>query len=346
MDSAHLSSGADQNARLSAEGQSSAHSAVATPLLSILVVAYNSAALIADCIASVPSACRRHRFEILLVDNGDGSTEVLVAEQFPEVRIIPSRGNIGFAAGNNLLAQHAKGDHLLLLNPDMVLHEGAIDALFKGAAAYPDAGAWGGVTVDRNGQPDTGNAIPVPSLAEFASAALGRSLQENLPTERLAQDATVPVLMGGFVMFPRSVWDAVDGLDERYFLYCEEVDLFRRLSQRGYAFWRIAAARGFHHAGHGDGSSPMRVLYHAAGTMQFVRIHWSPIAAGLAFLLVWIGAMERFLAGRILGRFIPRLQSRERAYRLVALRPGLWMRGYDKRSGLLVKLEKQRKPRC
>lgn len=90
----------------------------------------------------------------------------------------------------------------------------------------------------------------------------------------------------------------------------------------------------------------MRLLYHAAGTMQFVRIHWSPIAARLAFALVWIGAMERFLAGRIMGRFIPRLQSRERAYRLVALRPGLWMRGYDKHSGLLVKLEKQTKPLC
>lgn len=346
MDNAHLSSMTDPNAPSSTEDRSSAPITGPAPFLSVLVVAYNSAALIADCITSVPPACRHHRFEILLVDNGDGSTEALVAEQFPDVRIIPSRGNIGFAAGNNLLAQNAAGDHLLLLNPDMVLHEGAIDALFKGATAYPDAGAWGGVTVDRDGRPDTGNAIPVPSLAEFASSALGRSLQENLPIERLAQDATVPVLMGGFVMFPKSVWDAVGGLDERYFLYCEEVDLFQRLSQRGYAFWRIAAARGFHHAGHGDGSSPMRLLYHAAGTMQFVKIHWSPIAAGLAFVLVWIGAIERFLAGRILGRVIPRLQSRERAYRLVALRPDLWMRGYDERSGLLVQLEKQSKPLC
>ncbi|MBI1402044.1 MAG: glycosyltransferase [Porphyrobacter sp.] len=311
------------------------------PDLSVLVVAYNSARLIEACIASVAPACTRQSFEILLIDNGDGSTEALVQERFPEVRIIPSRGNIGFAAGNNALASHARGRYLLLLNPDMKLFPRAIDALFEGVAAYPGASAWGGVTVDAQGCPDTGNAIPMPSLGAFAQAALGRYAEARLPAERLEQDSEAELLMGGFVMFTRSAWEAAKGLDDRYFLYCEEVDLFHRLTRMGHRFWRIAAARGYHAAGHGDGSSPMRMLYHAAGTTEFMRVHWSPLAAELGKALFWIAALERYLAGRLLGRRIPKLQSREKAYHFTARRPGLWWHGYDKERGLLAQLEQR-----
>lgn len=309
--------------------------------VSVMVVAYNSLPLIEACLASVPAACTSRRFEILLIDNGDGSTEAFVRQHFPTVQIVPSRGNIGFAAGNNALAAQASGAFVLLLNPDMKLFPGAIDALFEGVDAYPEASAWGGVTVDAQGKPDTGNAIPVPSLAEFASSALGRSLQENLPPERLERDAKVELLMGGFVMFRRAAWDAAEGLDERYFLYCEEVDLFHRLAAMGHTFMRISAARGHHEAGHGDGSSPLRLLYHAAGTTEFIRRHWSRPAATIGSILFWIAATERYLAGRLLGKVIPRLQSREKAYRLVARYPGLWRHGYDKQRGLLVQLKQR-----
>lgn len=309
--------------------------------VSVLVVAYNSAALIEACIASVPPASLRHQFEILLIDNGDGSTEALVRDRFPEVRIVPSRGNVGFAAGNNALAEQAKGRFLLLLNPDMKLFPGAIDALFEGVAAHPRASAWGGVTVDENGRPDTGNAIPMPSLGEFTQAALGRSSTSNLAPERLESDSRVDVLMGGLVLFRRSAWDAAQGLDERYFLYCEEVDLFYRLARMGHSFWRIAAARGYHKAGHGEGSSPMRVLYYAAGTAEFIRTHWTGPAATLGRVLFWLASTERYLGGRLLGRWIPRLRSREQAYRLAACHPSLWWHGYDPQRGLLERMRQR-----
>lgn len=309
--------------------------------VSVLVVAYNSAALIEACIASVAPASTRQSFEILLIDNGDGSTEALVRERFPAVRIVPSRGNVGFAAGNNALASHAQGRFLLLLNPDMKLMPGAIDALFEGTRTYPQASAWGGVTVDAQGRPDTGNAIPVPSLSELAQAALGRHPAANLPPERLESDSQVDLLMGGLVMFTRSAWDAAQGLDERYFLYCEEVDMFHRLARMGHTFWRIAAARGYHEVGHGDGSSPTRMLYYAAGTTEFITVHWSSPAALLGRVLFWLAAVERYLAGRLLGRRIPRLQSREKAYRLIACYPGLWWHGYDMQRGLMVQLKQR-----
>lgn len=310
----------------------------AIPTVSVMIVAYNSAALISDCIAALRDAASDTTIEVLLVDNGDGTTEALVAESFPEVRIVPSRGNIGFAGGNNLLASQARGQYLLLLNPDMIALPGSIDALVAASERYPDAAAWGAVTVDEQGKPDTGNAIAMPSLAEFISVALGRSIIGHAPVAGLESDAAVEVLVGGFVLFARSVWHEAGGLDERYFLYCEEVDLFYRLQQKGYQAWRIPAARGAHKAAHGNTLSAMRLLYQSAGRMEFVRAHWpfpKRLAAGF---LVWIAAVERVIAGKIFGHRRPHLSKLGAGYRLVALRPDYWFFGYHKKLGLMAKL--------
>lgn len=311
------------------------------PEVSVLIVGYNSADLIGDCLRSIGPASPRTSLEILLVDNSDGSTEDLVQREFPEVIVVPSKGNVGFAGGNNLLAEQAKGENLLLLNPDMALEPNAIDALMAGARAHPQAAAWGGVTTRADGKPDSGNAIAIPSILEFVSVALGKSLVGSRPIAGVDADAEVDVLSGGFVMFKRSAWDEVGGLDERFFLYCEEVDLFYRLARKGHTFWRIAASRGHHKVGHGQGKSPMRLLYRAAGTMEFVRQHWSGPKRTLAALLLWLGAVERYAAGLLLSWLKPNLKDMKEGYSLVALKPSLWRHGYDPRRGLLVSLRQK-----
>jgi GT2 family glycosyltransferase len=319
-------------------------SADVPPDVSILIVAYNSAGLIEACIDSIGPACLRHRFEILLIDNGDQTTASLVQARHPHVRVVESQGNIGFARGNNALAQHAKAPLLLLLNPDMELEPRAIDALIEGATRHSDAAAWGGVTLNADGSPDSGNAIAMPSMSEFLSVAAGRSRIGSLPLKGVHDDARVDVVSGGFVMFSRGAWEAAGGLDERYFLYGEEVDLFYRLSKQGHAIWRIADARGFHMVGHGSGMSPMRLLYRAAGNMQFLHLHWSRIGAWTGGMLMWIAALERFLAGRLLGRIRPRMRAMGEGYRLVALKPHLWFSGYHPDTGLMARLARQPSP--
>ncbi len=310
--------------------------------VSILIVAYNSASLIVACLDSIAPACTQSGYEILMVDNGDGATEELVKTTYPDVRIIPSKGNVGFAAGNNWLASHAHADKFLLLNPDMELEPGSIDALLAGAKAHPDAAAWGGVTVDAHGKPDSGNAIAMPSLTEFVSAAMGRSIVGNSRMLGIDTDAEVDVLVGGFVMFDRTAWEKVNGFDEGYFLYCEEVDLYYRLNKIGYRFWRIAAARGHHAIAHGEGLSPLRMLYRAAGTAEFVRRHWSVPASFVARALIWLAASERVAAGRLLGRWRAHLGALADGYRDVALRPNVWWHGYDPKRGMLRQLERKR----
>jgi len=308
--------------------------------LSILIVAYQSADIISACLSSIKAACSGVRYEVLMIDNGDGSTEALVSDAFQAVGITPSRGNIGFAAANNLLANVAQGQYLLLLNPDVILKPGAADALIVATTKHPTAAAWGGVTLDSSGGPDLGNTLQNPSLREMASRVVGRSRDSRNTGSTAGRDEQAEVLSGSFVMFDRAVWNEAGGMDERYFLYCEEVDLFYRLAQKGHVFWRISAARGFHDIGHGNILAPSRLLYRAAGTMQFVRLHWSKSRQLLAFILIWIGAVQRLVAGRLFGKRNAHLANLATGYRSVALRPNDWRFGYDKKRGLMVKLGK------
>lgn len=308
--------------------------------ISILIVAFNSAALIEKCIEAIPQSCPGYTYEIRLIDNGDGTTESLVRARFPDVQIEPSRGNIGFAAGNNALAGPSSGRFVLLLNPDMVPAPGSIAALMDATRRYPDAGAWGAVTLDETGAPDTGNDIALPSLRELLTIAVGLTSLGREPVRGLEDDAKVDVLCGGFVLFARSVWDRAGGLDESYFLYCEEVDLFYRLAGMGYECWRIPAARGYHAMGHGNGLSPMRLLYRAAGTMQFARLHWSVPKRWLAFVLIWFAALTRFGAGLLLGWRGGRFARLRDGYRLVALKPHHWAWGYHHMRGLLARMQR------
>lgn len=309
------------------------------PVVSILVVGYNSSAVIGACLSAIPASISGQTYETLFIDNGDGSTEAFVRQNFPQVSIVPSRGNIGFAAGNNLLAAAAQGKFLLLLNPDVEMKPGALDNLLQGAARYPDAAAWGGVTLDNQDRPDAGNSVHIPSLKEMMSRTLGRSSAGQSQIDPLKQDSKVRALSGAFVMFSRSAWDDAGGLDERYFLYCEEVDLFYRLTKKKYVFWRIASSLVNHDIGHGQSSSPTRELLLNAGVMQFTRLHWNKQRSFMAFLLIWISAVQRVIAGKILSTKRPEMAYIANKHSLIATRPNYWRFGYDPKRGLLTKLQ-------
>lgn len=307
--------------------------------LSIMVVAFQSADVIADCLSSIPAACTRYSIEILLIDNGDGSSADLVAAAFPNVRTIASQGNVGFAAGNNIVAAQAKGKHVLLLNPDVVLKPHAIDLLLDATARYPSASAWGGVTLGDDEKPDLGNTVHIPSLHEMASRLFGRSVARVEATQTFDQDERVAALSGAFAMLTRDAWDIAGGLDERYFLYCEEVDLFFRLGQMGHEFWRIAEARAVHSVGHGEPASARRQLYLNAGIMEFTRIHWSTSRQAIAFTLMWLGAALRFVSGKLLGFKGQKTRKLAEKHRLLVFQPGYWRHGYHPSKGLLAKLK-------
>lgn len=307
----------------------------ADPQVSILVVAFNSLPTIARCLDAIAAGAVANAVEVLLVDNGSDGTGAFVAANYPQVRIVPSIGNVGFARGNNLLARHARAPYLLLLNPDFFVAPGAVDALVEGARRYPAAAAWGGISVDASGTPDTGNAIVIPGFTQLLRAALGLSLAAP-PGRDLDGDEQVEVISGGFAMLSHVAWDRAGGFDERFFLYCEEVDLFQRLRRMGYPVMRLGSARGEHLIAHGQTLTPRRLLLRTAGIMEYVRKHWGLPWWVVGAVLIWLAAVERYLAGRLFGKSRPRLARLGSAHQIIARRPGLWWHGYHPTKGLLA----------
>lgn len=220
--------------------------------LSILIVTYNSATLMDALLGQLQAEIQHPGFgwkaEVVLVDNGsqDGTAE-WVAAHHPWVRQVPNRANLGFAAGNNLAAHHASGRYLLLLNPDAVP---AIGALAQGIAlmdAHPQVGMAGGALRNTGGAREP-SARMFPTLRDeiFTMSGLAARYPRSRTFARMdrhwadpEQNAAVDWIPGAFVFLPRQVFQALGGFDTRFFMYYEEVDLCRRLQQKGYTvqYW-------------------------------------------------------------------------------------------------------------
>jgi N-acetylglucosaminyl-diphospho-decaprenol L-rhamnosyltransferase len=158
--------------------------------VSVLIVGYRSKDLLRGCLKGLFEHTADVAMEVLYVDcSGDGSVE-MVRDAFPEVRVIDNQDNLGFARGNNLLARHAHGRFLLLLNPNTLIHDNAVGELVAFARSSPDGGAWGGVTMLADGRIDRGSQQSGPNLRY----ALFRLLGIKTPTRgTLPDDATEPV---------------------------------------------------------------------------------------------------------------------------------------------------------
>lgn len=215
-----------------------------TPLVSIIIISYNTRQMTLDCIRSVIEETTVP-YELIVMDNAsdDGSAEA-IAQAFPDIHLMAEDVNHGFAKANNLAAVHARGDYVLLLNPDTLVLDGAIDKLMDFAAAHPEAGIWGGrhLNAERAMRKDacwrkmslwnvfcrTAGLTGVFSESEFFnSEAYG-----GWPRDTVRQ---VDVITGALMLMKREFWEALGGFDLRYIMYGEEVDLCLRAAEMGAA---------------------------------------------------------------------------------------------------------------
>ena len=209
----------------------------ATPTVSILVISYNTRDMTLECLRSVVTETTVP-YELIVLDNqsSDGSADAIAAES-PNVVLLSADENHGFAKGNNIAAEHAHGDYLLLLNPDTVILDRAIDRLVEFATRVPQARIWGGKTLYGDGSLNPGSCWRRMTLwnifcrttgltgifsqsATFNSEAYG-GWDRN--TER-----PVDIVCGCFLLIKREDWHALGGFDPHFFMYGEEADLCLR----------------------------------------------------------------------------------------------------------------------
>jgi GT2 family glycosyltransferase len=309
------------------------------PEISIIVVSYNTRAMTLACLRSIGEQTRETAHEVIVVDNAsaDGSAEAIAAE-FPDLRLIRSRQNIGFARANNLAAGEARGKRLLLLNPDTVVIDRAIDRLAAFAAARPAAGIWGGRTLfgDRTLNPTScwgrmtvwnlfcraiGLTALFPGSERFNSEAYGDWRRDSV--------RQVDIVTGCLLLIEKRLWDELGGFQPRYFMYGEEADLCLRAKAAGAAPVFTPAATIIHHGSASDtGDKAVAV---ATARMTLIREHWAPLKRWLGIALSWTSALTHHagyaLAAMVLtGRRGARAQAD--LHTKVWLERGRWLGGY------------------
>lgn len=283
--------------------------------LSICIVSYNCRDLLARCLRSLQEHAEGLRLEVIVTDNAstDGTPE-LVTDRFPEVRLLASEENLGFAGGTNLAMYEATADTMLMLNPDTEVQPGALRRLAEFLRDTPDAGCVGPALYGADGKLQyTCHAFPSVWLTLVAQLGLHRLL----PWTRLfgAYDMTwwdharprrVDWLSGAAIATRREVWEDVGPLDERFFMYSEDVDWCYRLAQAGWDRWYLPDARIVHFEAGSWGDAPReRILAAHAANFRFFGKHYSHAAEVAARALVAIGSLARgnfwTIAGPVVG---------------------------------------------
>lgn len=215
--------------------------------VSIVIVSWNTRDILRNCLASI---ARETQFshEVIVVDNAstDGTPD-MVASDFPDTILIANAKNVGFAAANNQGLEIAQGARLLLLNPDTIILDGAIDSMVGWLDAHPDVGCVGcQVWENEETIQHTCFAEPGPlnlAIGEFGLQRLARWIPMFGRPEYTGWDRKnlreVDVVSGMFMLVPRSVFEKVGALDEAFFIYSEEADWCRRIRDAG---WRCVFA--------------------------------------------------------------------------------------------------------
>lgn len=200
------------------------------PVLSIIIVSFNARADLERCLESLHAARPVTPHDVLVVDNGstDGSAEA--ARRWHDVRVIEAGSNTGFARANNIGIHASGGTNLLLLNSDTVVPAGAIDRLVAELDRDPDVAVVGPRLVDAVGRAELSFGRMIGPLNELRQKRLARSgAVEELTRRRQYPDW----VSGACLLVRRADADAVGGLDERYFMYAEDVDFCAAIRARG-----------------------------------------------------------------------------------------------------------------
>jgi N-acetylglucosaminyl-diphospho-decaprenol L-rhamnosyltransferase len=268
------------------------------PELSVIIVTWNSRTDIERCLHSLAASGTRTSTEILVVDNGSADgTAAVVQSTFPGVHVLVSETNAGFASGNNRALNLAQGRYLLLLNPDTVVHPGALDVLVTFMDDHPEAWACGPPLFNADGSPQR-TGVRFPGLWNLLVESL--FLDRVFPRTRLFgghrelyRDPGVPrsvdYLQGSCLLVRRSAMERVGRLDEGFFMYFEETDWCRRMNEAGGEVWYVPGPGVVHYGGGTTGhyDEPRLLFYHRSLLRFFRKHHRAASGVVLRFILVF-----------------------------------------------------------
>lgn len=313
-------------------------SELTVPELTVIVISYNTRALTLAALETLYATTKTTRFTCVLLDNAsaDGSADA-VAAAFPQVELIRSAENLGFARANNVVAAEARTEWLLLLNPDTEVHAGAIDNLMAFARANPEAGIYGGRTVFPDGRLNFGSCWNRITLWSTFCSALGLTAafprSDLFDTEALGRwnrdsEKPVDIVSGCFFLIRRALWDELGGFDLRYFMYGEEADLCLRAARLGARPRITPEAEIMHLAGASSATKVGKRLLVTKARVTLIRDHWPAWKRPLGIGLMWAWAATRLAASAALAPLGGRGRERLAYWAEVWAKRRDWLAGY------------------
>jgi GT2 family glycosyltransferase len=273
--------------------------------VSVVIVSFNTRPHLLRCLASLEAHVTLP-FEVVVVDNGsgDGSADT-VRRAHPAARVIENGANLGFAAASNRGLREARAAYCLLLNPDAEVTAGAVETLAAVLDERADVGIVGPRTTGADGGPQLSFGPDLTPVSEWRQRRLVRALRERRPetvreVETMSAREQEPVWVSGACLLARkAALDAVGGLDERFFLYEEDVDLCLRVRQAGWRILYTPRAVVMHHLGRSMETIPaLSRLEYDRSHLRFYAKHRGPAANALLRLYLggssaagWIAAL-------------------------------------------------------
>ena len=309
-----------------------------SPALSILIVNYNTRITTLECLASLYAFPPQVSFEVILLDNASADdSAAAISAAYPQVVLIKNADNVGFAGGNNIAAKQARGQRLLLLNPDTLLFVGSFDALWNFAERAPARGIWGGRTLFGDHSLNPSSCWAKISLWSLFCSAFGliwlfpRSRlfnPESYGDWRRDSERDVDIVTGCFLLIDHELWHRLGGFDPTFFMYAEEADLCLRAKALGANPGISPAAEIVHLGGASETSLTDKLIKTTRGRITLIRKHWHPLAVIAGLLLYRVWAFSRMIGSHFVAG--PRDQHGKAAdkWRAVWQRRHEWLAGY------------------
>ena len=218
--------------------------------LSVIILNYNVRYFLELCLQSVEAALSLIDAEIIVVDNNSHDDScAMVKDKFPNVILIENKENSGFSKGNNLGFKKAKGEYICILNPDTVVGETTFSSILEFAESKNGIGIIGCKLVDGTGRflPESKRYIPSPAVA--INKILGRDTHYYVHSLAENSVGEAPVFVGAFMIMKHAVYRQVNGFDEDYFMYGEDIDLSYKVLKSGYKNYYFGKTTVIHYKG-------------------------------------------------------------------------------------------------
>jgi GT2 family glycosyltransferase len=250
--------------------------------LAIIIVSYNTKSDLENCLQSLHEHPPAVPHEIVVVDNAsrDGSVEA-VRGRWPHVTLLPMHSNVGFASANNAGIRRTESELILLLNSDTIAPKGAIDRLMAAMHELPGASVVGPKIVDGNGHVELSYGRMMTPLAELRQKRLVRHASAETLTLMTSKTRQVDWVTAACMLVRRRDAEAAGLLDERYFMYCEDVDFCAAVRANGGKVYFTPLAQVVHLRGRSWRSNPKATAdSYRRSQLAFYRKHhplWAPL---------------------------------------------------------------------